>query len=643
MFRGLLVGSLAGWIGLALGAEPTIPLCGPYERLRFNSPGTCDLKVGLWAFPLPMDYDGDGIDDMVVHCPDTPWGGTFFFAGTPSGIFKAPVRIGDGRFWNVSSSSIGGKPVVMTAEATFWSFRKNGFRRNADVDTALSRKLNDHRGMWRFGDLDGDGVADRICAERGRIYWERALSHNGPGADYAAPRPIVDEAGEVISDLSPVFDLADLDSDGDLDLLFIRTPDRFCWRENVGTRKSARFSKARTLHDTTGAELCVYVCMHVPCGWDLDRDGRIDILAGDEDGRVLYFRNAGCRDSVGSPAFEPFRPLRQERGDLTQGGLTAPFACDWDGDGDEDLICGDSAGNLSFIENLSGRGVERPSWAEPVMLSCEGAGGIPADHAVNNPIRLVAGLTGSIHGPGEAKWGYLSPTVCDWDGDGLMDVVVNSIWGYVYWHRNVGTCSKPRLGSATPVDVAWGSHPTELAWGTNKPRGNGLMTQWRTTPMTVDWDEDGLVDLVMLDTEGYLAFYRRELRGGHRVLLPPTRVFFDEATNKPLLLNERKKGKSGRRKICTMDWDGDGRKDLFVSSSRYHQYENGESVDFWRQTRAESGRWYFRNMGRLSPSCLQGHSCAPCVVDFNADGVPDILVGGEDGCFYYLRNPRTNP
>ncbi len=39
--------------------------------------------------------------------------------------------------------------------------------------------------------------------------------------------------------------------------------------------------------------------------------------------------------------------------------------------------------------------------------------------------------------------------------------------------------------------------------------GKGLLTQWRTTPVAVDWNRDGLTDLVMLDHEGYLAFFER--------------------------------------------------------------------------------------------------------------------------------------
>lgn len=637
--KSLLTAVAAALVFAAYGEDRA--LCGPYERLRYNSQGESDLKVGLWSYPLPMDYDGDGVDDLLVSCPDTPWRGTFFFAGTKGGVFKPPVRIDSQQFWNLASSIVDGEPVVMAEKETYWDFRHNGFGRNEYCDRSLSRTFKWREGMWRFADLDGDGRADRVCFTGGTAYWEKSLSPNGPGATYAQPMKLVDGDGRGLEDLDVLCDLTDLDGDGDFDILYPRQPDGFQWRENIGSRAEPRFSAARTLKATTGAELSVFVCMNVPCGWDVDHDGHVDILSGDEDGRVLYFRNSGGYDENGSPTFEPYRALRQQRGDLSEGVLVAPSACDWDGDGDYDLICGDSAGCLTFIENLSGPGVERPSWAEPVRLSCQGAGGIPADHAQNNPIRLTAGESGSIQGPGEAKWGYTSPTVVDWDGDGLPDIVINSIWGYVYWHRNVGTRTMPKLGPATPITVEWiGSQP-ELAWGVNKPNGKELMTQWRTTPVTCDWDGDGLPDLIMLDTEGYLSFYRRAVRDGRRVLLAPERVFVDESTGAPLRPNAGTAGQSGRRKICVMDWDGDGKNDFFISSSLYHQFKSGVSVDWWQQTKASDGRWYFVNRGRLSSSRLHGHSCAPSPVDFNADGVPDIVIGAEDGCFYYLRNPRS--
>lgn len=38
---------------------------------------------------------------------------------------------------------------------------------------------------------------------------------------------------------------------------------------------------------------------------------------------------------------------------------------------------------------------------------------------------------------------------------------------------------------------------------------------------------------------------------------------------------------------------------------------------------------------------LAGHTTNPTVVDWNGDGLDDLLVGAEDGCFYYLQNPGT--
>lgn len=619
-------------------------LCGPLERMRFRSSGTCCLKVGLWAFPMAMDFDRDGVNDLVVSCPDTQWAGTFFFAGTRDGVFKPPVRIDSEWRWNVSVSHVDGEPIVMLPDRSYWDFRGRGGY-DAYENVTLMPELRAEgfksswsrsRGLvWRYADVDGDGIADRICFRRGGVYWEKGLNGIGVDAEFGPALLLVAQ------NWCGYGDIGDMDGDGLPDLLWPHEHDGFAWRRNVGTRVSPSFGPAQILQDATGDRLHMHVCMETPSLFDWDGDGRKDIICGDEDGRVALMRNTGRKGAGGAPLFDPPKPFRQVRSDLTQGVLVAPFACDWDGDGDLDLICGDSAGNLSFIENLSGSGVERPSFSEPVLLSCEGAGGIPEKFATNDPIRLVAGLKGSVQGPLEAKWGYTSPVVVDWDGDGTLDVIINSVWGYVYWHRNIGTRTMPRLGPATPIEVEWKGAAPELAWGANKPKDKELMTQWRTTPLAGDWDGDGLPDLIMLDTEGYLAYFRRARQGERRVLLPPQRVFIDEATGRPIRLNAGAAGESGRRKLCMMDWDGDGKTDFFVSSSLYHQYVNGVNVDYWRQTRTEGGKCYFRNEGRLSATKLQGHSCAPTSADFNNDGVPDIVIGGEDGCFYYLRNPRS--
>src|SRR5262249_30227714 len=152
------------------------------------------------------------------------------------------------------------------------------------------------------------------------------------------------------------------------------------------------------------------------------------LIVGQEDGRVALVENTGELSDARVPAFLPPRFFQQQADELKCGALATPVGCDWDGDGDVDVVSGNTAGYLEWFENLSGAGVEKPRWAAPRRLE---AGG--------REFRVMAGPNGSIQGPAEAKWGYTTVSVADWDGDGLLDVVFNSILGRVAWLRNVGT------------------------------------------------------------------------------------------------------------------------------------------------------------------------------------------------------------
>ncbi|HPI74955.1 MAG TPA: VCBS repeat-containing protein, partial [bacterium] len=152
--------------------------------------------------------------------------------------------------------------------------------------------------------------------------------------------------------------------------------------------------------------------------------------------------------------------------------------------------------------------------------------------------------------------------------------------------------------------------------------------------------------LVMLDHEGYLAFYERTKGAdGLLRLLPGKRIFtiddpavLDSAQKSQtqrdvrLRLNGSKNGKSGRRKIGMTDWNGDGRLDLLVNSVNITLLENRGQRD---------GLTLFHDAGPLAEKKLAGHSTSPAVVDWNKDGIKDLLIGAEDGRFYYLRNPRS--
>ncbi len=616
-------------------------------QIRYNHPGLAvDLGVGLWAWPLPMDYDGDGRMDLVVSCPDVPSNGAYVFLNSGSPVPEFPVfskatRLSAG-LTNAQVSYVSGRPRILTPGLEFSEFLKSGFLTGGKLDLPANIHPNKVRAnQWRYVDYDGDGATDLVVGvEDWTEYgwdngydasgkWTRGplhgfvylLRNSGSDARPVYEKPVKIEAGGVPIDVfgmpSPSF--ADFSQTGKLDLICGEFLDGFTYFKNIGTRAKPVYAEGLRLKAADGSPLAMDLEMITPVALDWNGDGHVDLVCGDEDGRVAWIENTGKREG-GAPAFMPPKYFRQEADTLKCGALATPFGVDWDGDGDMDFVCGNSAGYVLFFENLSGPGVEEPRWAAPKALE---AGG--------RVLRITAGPNGSIQGPAEAKWGYTTLSVADWDGDGLPDLVVNSIWGRVVWYKNTGTRGSPKLAEAEAVEVEWEGAQPSLGWGWQRPEGKGLLTQWRTTPAVVDWNGDGLPDLIMLDHEGYLALFERRIVERKRVLLPPSRVFCDEAGN-PLRLNAGTAGRSGRRKLCVVDWDGDGKLDVLLDS---------KNVSLFRQVSSTDGRWRFKNEGPIAHERLAGHDTSPTTVDFNGDGIPDLVIGAEDGRFYYLRNPRS--
>ena len=73
------------------------------------------------------------------------------------------------------------------------------------------------------------------------------------------------------------------------------------------------------------------------------------------------------------------------------------------------------------------------------MAGIRRSGPSPSLEAGGETIHIQAGPNGSIQGPCEAKWGYTVLNVADWDHDGLLDLIVNNIWGKIVWFKNTGS------------------------------------------------------------------------------------------------------------------------------------------------------------------------------------------------------------
>lgn len=626
------------WAAITLCLQATLQ--ADLEPLKYNNPGLkVDLGVGLWAWPMPMDYDGDGDMDLLVACPDKPSNGVYYFENPTQDpkakmpAFKPGVRLGKTSH-NFQISYVNGEARILkpgyeiTRDSKSGKFNFEKPRKIFHVGNIYKNKVRGN--MWRYVDYDGDGDHDLVIGVGDwRDYvWDQAYDaqgrwRNGPLHGYVywiknegtdkkpnySKEAIQLQAGggniDVYGWPSPNF--ADWDNDGDLDLLCGEFMDGFTYFENIGTAKSPQYVSGKKLNGSDGNPLVMDLQMITPTAFDWDQDGDMDLIVGDEDGRVALVENVGGKNQTGSPIFSQPVYFKQEADTLKFGALATPFAYDWDADGDEDIISGNTAGNIGIFENL-GTTEGKIKWSAPVLLEVDG-----------KSFRILAGPNGSIQGPCEAKWGYTTLSVADWDADKKPDLLVNGIWGRLSRLEVSDPESKPNVAERQALKLSPQNNPDWFWW---KRSDSQVTTQWRTTPIAIDWNGDNSMDIVGLDREGYLSL--REQKGSG-----PSRIFLDEDL-KPIQVNERSAGGSGRVKLSVVDWDGDGRLDILT---------NSENATWWRNCKdSDGGKVILKKIGLLAKLNVAGHTSSPASCDFDKNGKPDLLVGSENGRIYFAKH-----
>jgi hypothetical protein len=195
-----------------------------------------------------------------------------------------------------------------------------------------------------------------------------------------------------------------------------------------------------------------------------------DLLVGNSTpGNVLFFQNLG---TDAAPAFNGSSNIQAGGSDITDDYRRTLCPADWDGDGDLDLIIGGITGPVSYCQNTAGPGVD-PVLSGPVtwfIISGLRSSPCVADFDGDGQLDLLVGQTdgkllyyrrSDVPGP-DADPNFDAPTfatylgadsnrydidlplsarsrpfACDWTGDGLIDVLVGGADGQVYLYQGV--------------------------------------------------------------------------------------------------------------------------------------------------------------------------------------------------------------
>ncbi len=316
------------------------------------------LRTSGYNAPVFADIDGDGDKDL--------------FVGVLGGAF------------NPNQSAADNLLFFESADGSY-TLRTGQFLSQVDVGAET---------IPAFADLDGDGDIDLLLSNKiavddfrtGRVFrYNNVGSRTEPEFQFAGQLDVTDNFH-----YAPA--LADLDADGDLDMLAGTWNKGITYWENTGNESDflPTIVEDRTIKLTRGSNA-------TPALVDIDADGDLDLFVGESSGELNFYSNTGSETEFA------FDLISDKYLDIDVGRRSAPTFTDLDADGDFDLILGREADGAVVYLNVGT--AELPEFREVPALQ------------ITLPINAVV-------------------TFVDIDGDGDKDFFSGGLGGgLVYWEN----------------------------------------------------------------------------------------------------------------------------------------------------------------------------------------------------------------
>lgn len=470
------------------------------------------------SYPFLADLDGDGDYDLILssfrglqyyrNVGDRNYpiffkiDNFFFEVNKYTGNDAKPVFVdidGDGDldlFIGIGESLFGG-PVA----GTIYGFRNTGrktFPRFV-LDRALTRGIQDVglNAFPAFADLNGDGKVELLVGrdQNTFAYFINSGSKKNP---QWVRQPITFGNFETKSYWkNPTF--ADIDNDGDYDLIYGSADGELYFYRNIGNSKKPNFKLESQLFEPiriAGGSASVSLA-------DFDKDGDYDLLSGDYLGGFQYFENKGNK-------FHPnFKKNNRIFGGISVPSFSTPIFVDIDNDGDFDIVSGALDGKVycfintknGFIENhtiFKNIRVREKSVPASADLNGDGfidfliCGGSPDNFLLlindgKNNFKVDNSFLGNVNFLYDSR-----PTFADVDCDGDFDLVIGNRDGRLIYYENTGTPQKP-------------------IFEINRDLFKEIKVKQNASPGFADLDGDGKPELIIGDNDGNFFYYKSNL------------------------------------------------------------------------------------------------------------------------------------